>query len=523
MPACSNWLPASSLRGCRNLMPSPALLVRLRPTGPWRLAPESGTPDRVDRLLRSDTLFSALCSAMQQLGHLEDWLAAALENNPPVRLSSGFPFSGQTVFVTPPRHVWPPATAGKVRWKSARFVPLTALPSLLQDEDLNPEKWTVDPVSECLLPLGRHGAAPPPYRVVSRKTAPVDRLTMQSVEAHETACLEFSPGAGLWSLVEFSNEETRQAWMDRVRGAFRLLADTGIGGGKSKGWGRSRTPQFQDVVLPEFLLGEAGPASADQTGYWMLSLFNPGHSDTVDWRRGDYSVVTRQGRGLNGSLKRASRMVDEGSVLFAESAPAGRAQDVALEGSAHPLYRSGIAMAISVGVRAMGLKYRSAFASVEEPVVTATEETRIDETVVELPAIEEPAAEDAPPTEDTPSTGDAPAEEPPMESPGIEEPPVESPPAEEPPVQEPPMYEPPSEEPEPQSPPVEEPRREEPPAGEPRPDETPRRDPDIAPPAPMEAPGFERPSEQPLPSETPSIEPTQTFPTTGDMPGRSGM
>jgi len=50
---------------------NPALLIRLRPIGPWRFGPSSGARDRVDLLLHSDVLFSAVTLAFEQLGLLD--------------------------------------------------------------------------------------------------------------------------------------------------------------------------------------------------------------------------------------------------------------------------------------------------------------------------------------------------------------------------------------------------------------------------------------------------------------------
>ena len=33
-----------------------ALLIKLRPTGPWRIGPDSGDRDRIDRIYHSDSL-----------------------------------------------------------------------------------------------------------------------------------------------------------------------------------------------------------------------------------------------------------------------------------------------------------------------------------------------------------------------------------------------------------------------------------------------------------------------------------
>ena len=80
--------------------PTSSILVRLRPTGPWRIGPDSGDPDRVDRIYHSDSLYSAISGAMARLGMLEEWLEeTARAQQPAVRVSSCFPFWGNTLLV----------------------------------------------------------------------------------------------------------------------------------------------------------------------------------------------------------------------------------------------------------------------------------------------------------------------------------------------------------------------------------------------------------------------------------------
>src|SRR5438093_5086211 len=100
----------------RRLMKSPALLIRLRPTAPWRIGPDSGDRDRVDRIFHSDSLYSAVTAAMLQLGDGEAWLDATARPaaSPAVRFSSCFPFQGGTLFVSPPGNLWPPPASSKV-------------------------------------------------------------------------------------------------------------------------------------------------------------------------------------------------------------------------------------------------------------------------------------------------------------------------------------------------------------------------------------------------------------------------
>ena len=327
---------------------SSALLVRFRPAGPWRLGPDNGARTQADTVLHSDSLYSAITLAMRDCGWLDEWIGATAESHSPaVRMSSGYPFSGSTLLIVPPKTVWPPPQGGKLRWKTARFVPLTLVPRLLAGEELSEDQWAVDPVSECLLPVFRNSVASAPFRVVQRVVAPVDRLTGATETVDRVACLQFGQGAGLWFIAEFADEDVRSVWAGRMRSAARLLADSGIGGGRSRGWGRSREPQFGNVDLPEFLTGIAASAEGE-TAWWTVSLFLPSEEDRVAWDRGTYSVVVRAGRTENGDLKPASRMVAEGSVLVSGSPPAGTARNVSPAELSHPVYRSGIVLAVPI-------------------------------------------------------------------------------------------------------------------------------------------------------------------------------
>jgi CRISPR type III-A-associated RAMP protein Csm4 len=529
----------------------PGLVVKLRPSGPWRIGPDSGARNRVDVVYHSDSLYSAVTWAMARLGSIEEWLdATGRTPEPAVCFSSCFPFQDGIAYVVPPRTVWPPASqamSARVRWKSARFVPMKVVQAILAGRKLDETQWTIDGPSECLAPAG----SPGPFRTAVRWNAAVDRLTGVT-ERHATACLEFRPGCGLWTVASFAGEAARDRWQEPIKAAFRLLADTGFGGERSRGWGRSETPEFVEGTLPEMILpairetakpapaevaeasvqapaeiaplvvdltdGGAGgsacqtdpvvpdsvstpeqpaapelefpapdsgiqeetagqadppappepavapslpalapeqpaldpgiqeetagqadppappepavasalptpapeqpapdpgiqeetagqadppappepavapslpapapeqpapdPGNQEETAgqaeppappepaaapeqlvpapgfenavpHWLLSLFTPAPADAVDWKRGDYVVLSRGGRvespAGSGELKKQIHMVAEGSVLFAVSAPRGLATDVAPDGFAHPVYRAGFAVAV---------------------------------------------------------------------------------------------------------------------------------------------------------------------------------
>ena len=242
----------------------PGMIVRLTPTSPWRIGPDSGARNHVDPVYHSDSLYGAVSAAMDRLGAFDEWLeATARRSVAAVAFSSCFPFVEEVNLVVPPRTLWPPSSpallSSRVRWKSARFVPLSLIPSLLAGAPLSDSAWSVDGASQCLLPAGKPG----PFRSSLRFHAAVDRLTGLG-ERHSVACLEFRPGAGLWALVSFADEAARERWSDRVKAAFRLLADSGFGGERSQGWGHAAPPEFTEGRLPEMILPApaAKPAEA---------------------------------------------------------------------------------------------------------------------------------------------------------------------------------------------------------------------------------------------------------------------
>ena len=346
--------------------PQPGLVFKLRPTGPWRVGPDSGARDDVDPIYHSDSLYSAVTGAMRLLGHLDSWLDATARNTAgaAVRFSSLYPFQNEIGFVVPPRSVWPPPPSAKVRWKGARFIPLGLVAPLVSGRSPEEDRWDVDGASDCLVPAGRSG----PFRIGMRSAAAVDRLS-GNLEPHSVACIEFLPGAGLWGVILFAGEEEKEKWDRPVRAALRLLADSGFGGERGRGWGRSETPEFIEGSLPQMILPDQPAESAPITegepttppennpaasppAYWLLSLFSPAAADSVDWSRGNYFVVPRNGRVespvRSGDLKKTVNMVGEGSVLLAASPVDGAALDVAPDGFAHPVYRAGFALAIPI-------------------------------------------------------------------------------------------------------------------------------------------------------------------------------
>jgi CRISPR type III-A-associated RAMP protein Csm4 len=351
----------------------PSAIVRFRPTGPWRFGPDSGSRDRVDLIYHSDSLYAAVTGAMLRLELLDEWLDSTVRKTnaaPDVRFSSLYPFQRDHLFVPPPRSMWPPPPSTKVRFKSARFVPLSVVQALVADQTIDDNRWIVDGECQCMIPSGEG-----PFRIGLRTAAGIDRLNPAATDPHTTACIEFGRDAGLWTMVVFSTDEARERWQRRVASAFRLLADSGFGGERSLGWGRSEDPRWKWSPEVSFEIAPETPV-----GYWLLSLYAPAGSDAVDWKTGNYTTATRTGRVESatnwGALKSPTVMIAEGSVIVATAPPYGEARDVAPPDFPHPVYRSGFAVAIPVPWRAPGTprpEPRPKLQPVAEPVLVSAE------------------------------------------------------------------------------------------------------------------------------------------------------
>lgn len=330
--------------------PTTALLVRMRPISPWRAGPtasglQQAARERVDTLYHSDSLYSAITNTLRLVdaNDLPAWLAATARNpeGSSIRFSSAFPLFSEHLLVVPPRSAWPPPPSAKTWWRGARYVPLSVIPALLAGQPMDDEQWTVDGASGCVVPTGQGG----PFRTALRSGAAVDRLNGNAVP-HASACLEFQSGGALWFVISFADDWTRERWEEPLKTAIRLLADSGFGGERGQGWGRTAAPSFTTGELPGLIL----PGSVESDQHWLLSLYSPAESDSIDWSKGNYSTVERGGwvdsPVQSGAQKKRVRMIEEGSVLTAPEPPAGRAPDVAPDGFPHPVFRAGFALSI---------------------------------------------------------------------------------------------------------------------------------------------------------------------------------
>ena len=136
-----------------------------------------------------------------------------------------------------------------------------------------------------------------------------------------------------------------------AQSAFEQMSQSALmgtlGGLRSLGFGRFKSPEFQAGRLADLLLPEYQPPTSSQA-WWLLSVFSPGPADQVQWGAGRYSIVTRGGRDSSGRSKLNSRVVREGSVLLSTNSPQGCIQDVSSGSDGVPSLRATYAVALPI-------------------------------------------------------------------------------------------------------------------------------------------------------------------------------
>ncbi len=326
----------------------------------------------------ADTLFSALCLTLREWERdgnqaLETWLGGFPPLNggrqPPLRLSSAFPYAGQVLFFPKPLLPANVSPRGRQVWakalKKVSYVSQGILQAWLAQEELDAELddafllhggsvWVTQGERQALETFVDPATGEP--QMWAKQTVPrvtIDRLTSQS-SVYQAGVVRFRDGAGLYILADFAGSDggAAEGERDRLTTLLTVLGHSGLGGERSSGYG-----QFE-LVGPEPFRGPAvGP------GDLFLTL-SPYHPTPAEVQAGvlagaaSYTLQTRRGwvgspEGM-GLRRRSVRLLGEGSVLPAVGREShGDLADVTpldeegQEALVHKVWRYGIAFPLA--------------------------------------------------------------------------------------------------------------------------------------------------------------------------------
>ena len=345
----------------------------------------------------SDTLFAALVDALARDGIDPADLVGAYPQDgsdgagdPPFLLTSAFPFAGGVRFYPMPVPLVRFFTGGvlstrRKELKRIRFVSEALLLRVLRGEVL--DRWlfpsdgttrpstgvalqgnalwlTVDEVDDLPERMQRgpdrqHALRRLPVYAAGRvPRVTVDRISSAS-EIYHAGRVSFAPECGLWFGIEWRRPDMSVgANGPTVRGALlralALLADDGLGGERSAGYGAFTYKEGgPPLTLPD---PEPGGLAL------LLSRYHPRPQELPDVLTGEgaaYSLGSVAGwlRSWDGPAQRRKRvwLLDEGSVIRpSSSGPLGDLADVhpAYDNPdgdlPHPVWRYGVALAVAL-------------------------------------------------------------------------------------------------------------------------------------------------------------------------------
>ncbi|QAV33188.1 CRISPR-associated protein, Csm4 family [Fervidobacterium changbaicum] len=297
--------------------------IKIKFKGPLHIGLMDGVSEVSDIIIHAETIFGALMNAHSKLfgeRETEELIKKLMTNSEKtdLRFSSAFYYIGDTYFLPRPKGedfgLLPRLTQPK-KLKKVKYV---------QEEIVfGSAKANVDDVHGQFLSKKKieyQGEFNSPAIVIERPRVMINRLNSSS-NLYYFSEVHFAPNCGLWFYLSVGQEIEKQ-----ILAALRLLADEGIGGDRTYGFGHFDY-EIQPIELPK-----------EGDRYLLLSPYIPSPEDykesTSELAKEvikSYELMYRTGY-IHNSDKKAKRVImfTEGSVF--NKRVDGRILDISPEG-----------------------------------------------------------------------------------------------------------------------------------------------------------------------------------------------
>jgi CRISPR-associated protein Csm4 len=275
----------------------------------------SGQPEVADDFIHSDTLSAALCISWSTL-FPETGQKFFL--SPPFRLSSAFPYIGNTLlFPAPVWRIWGEMNdMERKKFKKVRWISRELFFRATRGETIPIKEVLLLPngvaVSQKEQETDNIPTEAPAWEVTERQRVGIDRLGLPTEGNLFFFALQFfAENAGFWFLADYDPDTEKS-----FRAALDFLGDSGIGADRNSGLGHFRVTEASGFPYPEKTGAE---------GFITVSLFNP--SPDTDRKsllqNAAYGLTTRSGWISGTTIGRPPiRAFTEGSFFSTE--PTGR-------------------------------------------------------------------------------------------------------------------------------------------------------------------------------------------------------
>ena len=311
-------------------------IVKLHFTAPVHLGDVGIGLEESSIVLHSDTIFNAICNALAKLNGAE-WVTDFLEKfseKPCFRISSGFPFSGDTLFFPKPRNRANineelQQEYGK-QLKKTSYLAKKYFEMWIGGDELS--KKDIEEVTGC--DISKH------CKETLLPKVSVDRAQAES-SIYFLGSVRFKENSGLWFIVDCDDDDYEMV----VLPALRLLQHDGIGGKRTWGYGAF---ELKDGTIEMKL--------PDADTHLLLSLYYPEDHEKrlFALQESRWDFVLRGGYAHPYGLKRSQQkpqvlFISEGSVF--EEKPSGKLIEYDSQiAELHRLYHYGLAYSIPISI-----------------------------------------------------------------------------------------------------------------------------------------------------------------------------
>lgn len=329
-------------------------IIKLNFTSPLHIGEVGIGLEESSLVLHSDTIFNAICNALAKL-YGRDWVTDFLRNfkdEPPFRISSGFPFADQNLYFPKPMsraNIDEDFDEDLLQNYSKKLKKTSYLTKGFFEKWIAEEKLSEKDLKDITENEAAKDCDDKDSGFGTGFLLPKVSISRESAESsiYFLGSVRFKENSGIWFILDCASKE----WENRVFSALRLLQHDGIGGKRTWGYG--------SFFLEEENLCLKLP---DSGTHLLLSLFYPNESEdpAADEKQLFSGKNARWGFSLRGgyahpygsrsSSQKAQRLfIKEGSIF--EKKPQGKLiEDKAdLEGIKE-LYHYGFAYSIPIRI-----------------------------------------------------------------------------------------------------------------------------------------------------------------------------